>query len=402
MLAFGRRARVPLTPPDMRTLLRHKLLAALLVVVAALGGSAHAGTVAVDTTSRIVETSRLKILFDHDTPDFLPQIFFKDFSQTLPLTTYNQVFGEFWGQSFKGTSRMGFSQLLSQVSGTWQVTSSNAGFAEIVTTTQSVGQPVVSTTYRFFADQPFFTVDRTIRFSTLSDTAAYQPYAERISELYPYRAVRWRDSTGTLVQRGFCITPCVESGWDRHWIEQYQQQGGTQFAIVTLYPASMPSGLKLVRGRGTNTQSTWCGPLVPAGMHATDATWSRMVLFSTNVDRVATFDSLYAVYNAGTYFTDVPAGERGADLSLSLSPNPARGATRIAWSSPAAGAYALEVIDVAGRRIATLGAGWAEAGAHAVEWNGRDDAGRTTRPGLYFVRLAAAGGTRITRLVRTS
>lgn len=385
----------------MRTLLRHRLLAALLIV-ATLGATAHAGTVAIDTTSRIVDTSRLKVLFDHDTPDFLPQIFFKDFSPTQPLTTYNQVSGEFWGQSFKGTSGMGYSQLLSQVSGTWQVARMNASFAEIVTTTQSVGQPVVVTTYRFFADQPYFTVDRTIRFSTLPDTASYQPYTERIAELYPYRAVRWRDATGTLVQRGFCITPCLESSWDRHWIEQYQLEGGAQVAIASIFPAGMPANLQLVRGRGTNTQSTWCGPLVPAGTHTTDATWSRMVVFSTNVDRIATFDSLYAVFNAGTYLTDVPASGRDAGLTLALSPNPARGATRIAWSSPVAGVYALEVIDVAGRRVATLGLGWADSGAHAAEWDGRDADGRATRPGLYFVRLAAGGGTRVTRLVRTS
>ncbi len=385
----------------MRTLLRHRLLAALLLV-ATLTGPSRAGTVSVDTTSRIVDTSRLKVLFDHDTPDFLPQIFFKDYSPTQPLTTYNQVFGEFWGQSFKGTSGMGYSQLQSQISGTWQVTRSNDGYAEIITTTQSTGQPVVVTTYRFFADQPYFTVDRTIRFSTLADTAAYQPYTERIAELYPYRAVRWRNATGTLVQRGFCITPCLESSWDRHWIEQYQVEGANRFAIASIFPASTPANVMLVRGRGTNTQSTWCGPLVPAGSHTTDATWSRMVVFTTDVDRLATLDSLYAVYNAGTYLTDVPPSGRDDGLTLALAPNPARGATRIAWSSPVAGAYALDVIDVAGRRVASLGLGWADAGAHAAEWDGRGADGRATRPGLYFVRLAAGGGTRVTRLVRTN
>jgi len=89
----------------------------------------------------------------------------------------------------------------------------------------------------------------------------------------------------------------------------------------------------------------------------------------------------------------VPAGEpapRG--LSVSATPNPARGAVALALSSDTAGPQTLDVFDAAGRHVRRLASGWQPAGARRVRWDGADEAGRRVPPGLYLVTLA--GGAR--------
>lgn len=70
---------------------------------------------------------------------------------------------------------------------------------------------------------------------------------------------------------------------------------------------------------------------------------------------------------------------------LSAEPDAARGFRfRYALRSPAEGT--LDVHDVAGRVVARLAAGRLEAGPQAISW-----VGHGCRPGVYFVRLRAAG-----------
>lgn len=72
-------------------------------------------------------------------------------------------------------------------------------------------------------------------------------------------------------------------------------------------------------------------------------------------------------------------------------PNPFNPKTNIAFTLERAGAVSLAVFDTAGRRVTTLHEGLLEAGAHDVEWDGRDSAGRPAASGLYFVRLQGEG-----------
>ena len=64
------------------------------------------------------------------------------------------------------------------------------------------------------------------------------------------------------------------------------------------------------------------------------------------------------------------------------------------------GFVAVDVLDVAGRRIARLIEGTSDAGAFATSWDGTTSRGREAVPGFYFVRLAHEGrtvaGTKIT------
>lgn len=76
---------------------------------------------------------------------------------------------------------------------------------------------------------------------------------------------------------------------------------------------------------------------------------------------------------------------------LPASPNPFRAATLISFDLHAEGPASAAVFDVTGRRVCVLADGRYPAGRHEVRWDGRDGSGREARPGLYFVRVRAAG-----------
>ncbi len=89
----------------------------------------------------------------------------------------------------------------------------------------------------------------------------------------------------------------------------------------------------------------------------------------------------------------------GAAVALSPPfPNPARGAVRLAFTLPVAAAGALDVLDVAGRRVRQLRIPGAVSPLNTLVWDLTDDAGRSLAPGLYLVRLRA-GTARASRTV---
>jgi flagellar hook capping protein FlgD len=82
----------------------------------------------------------------------------------------------------------------------------------------------------------------------------------------------------------------------------------------------------------------------------------------------------------------------GADLGFVLAqnfPNPFSGGTLVRFTLPERSHLKLMVLDVAGRRVATLAVGAWDPGTHAVIWSGRTDADQPARSGIYFVRMTA-------------
>jgi hypothetical protein len=88
------------------------------------------------------------------------------------------------------------------------------------------------------------------------------------------------------------------------------------------------------------------------------------------------------------------AGGRAGGLELrSIAPNPATDVTVICFALPAAGPVSLDLLDVAGRKVATLSDGPRSAGVHEVRWS------RGRQPdGVYIVRLRAGGFTGFRKL----
>ncbi|HEX5032244.1 MAG TPA: FlgD immunoglobulin-like domain containing protein [Candidatus Eisenbacteria bacterium] len=89
---------------------------------------------------------------------------------------------------------------------------------------------------------------------------------------------------------------------------------------------------------------------------------------------------------------------------LAVSPNPAPGRVRIevrggwgdvAFSSdgygPSVGRFAIEVFDVAGRRVRRLEGDGGAATSTSIEWDGRDASGRPVASGRYWLRPVSRG-----------
>ena len=88
----------------------------------------------------------------------------------------------------------------------------------------------------------------------------------------------------------------------------------------------------------------------------------------------------------------VPGGALPRALALARpSPNPASGPVALRYALPHETRVALAIYDAAGRRVRELVSGTEPAGAHALTWDRRDDAGHVLGAGLYFVRLEAEG-----------
>ena len=70
---------------------------------------------------------------------------------------------------------------------------------------------------------------------------------------------------------------------------------------------------------------------------------------------------------------------------------------------PAAGPYdaTLEIQDSAGQHVFTLSIRNAAPGPNVVTWDGRNEAGRATAPGLYRAWLRAGDVRRLVRILRT-
>lgn len=83
-----------------------------------------------------------------------------------------------------------------------------------------------------------------------------------------------------------------------------------------------------------------------------------------------------------------------------LRPNPWRGSVAVEFTLPAAQSARLQVVDVFGRRVATLARGPHRAGRHEVRWDGRDRSGQAAPPGVYFFRLDAGNQSTSLRATR--
>lgn len=377
-----------------------RLLPAFLLLAALLAPPAAAGVVAVDPYLQVVDTSRLRLVFDLDRPEFLINVFFKDWNPQRDLAGEDGHVREFWGQTRRGVDSTGFVVHERLESHDWQVLDPAGPIVRVRIESRSQGQPPVTTTYTFVADQPWYVVERTVHFGERPDSAAAQFYAARVNFLNSYRALRWRDVDGRYLQRGYCFGGCLTSGWDGRWLEHVSLATADSFSVAQIYPDTLPPDTPIVRGAGPESFAGWVAPLLPAGRRDADFTTRLMVAFSTSAGDTAALDSLWRMFNDGVYVLDAPPAPAPPRARLAVSPNPAAGPTHVTWTLPLAARATLEVLDVGGRRVATLFAGDATAGVHTSAWSGRDAGGRALPPGVYLARLVTPGGVTSTRIVR--
>lgn len=76
-----------------------------------------------------------------------------------------------------------------------------------------------------------------------------------------------------------------------------------------------------------------------------------------------------------------------------IGPNPFRVSTEVTFALATSGRVDLVVYDVLGRQVKSLARGrWFEAGPQRLRWDGRDEGGRETVAGVYFVKMKTDTG----------
>jgi hypothetical protein len=106
------------------------------------------------------------------------------------------------------------------------------------------------------------------------------------------------------------------------------------------------------------------------------------------------------------WFDPPVAGIDGRDLEESNaflgqnSPNPFTGSTRIAFAVPRDARDAgIDIYDVQGRLIRTLGSGPGSGIQASVVWDGKDSSGRSVASGLYFYKMNTDGSPAMKKMV---
>ncbi len=155
----------------------------------------------------------------------------------------------------------------------------------------------------------------------------------------------------------------------------------------------------------TGVQNEWVEEAIHVAQYIAPSTQTKIRFIAhdgvgaPSVVEVAIDDVI--LYDGATPAVGVGPGAAPARLAFRTPwPNPARGEVRLTLALPAAGRADVEVVDLAGRRIATLHRGVAPAGSLALRWDGRDESGSLAPAGVYYARARTAGGVAETRFVR--
>ena len=215
--------------------------------------------------------------------------------------------------------------------------------------------------------------------------------------------------------------------------------GGRAFRILRVHDGVITPGPMHHAGGtvGTPTDSltvTWAGAndgtrsaltATVVNRYGEDWTYSRLVFYLADHDSVfgVTRGTITQVVRQGGKAAVYVSCPTGASRTLTVTvsavgpagvpppaadglwlapprPNPFRGGDlRLDYALPAGGMVHAGVYDLAGRLVATLFAGRAEAGDHALTWSGRSNSGEPVSAGLYLVRLATPAGVRQAKIV---
>jgi hypothetical protein len=131
---------------------------------------------------------------------------------------------------------------------------------------------------------------------------------------------------------------------------------------------------------------------------APNAVGGAFVAWRDGRDAITNNWDLYAQTVSGDARLDVPPVVVTKLALLAPRPNPARGPVRFTLELPASGSVRVDIHDVAGRRLRreTIAA---DRGARELVWDLANDAGTRVSPGLYIVRVRAAGEERTARVL---
>jgi hypothetical protein len=88
-----------------------------------------------------------------------------------------------------------------------------------------------------------------------------------------------------------------------------------------------------------------------------------------------------------------------AEPMMEILGNPLTDRSKIVFTTQEAGDFNLEVFNVIGQRVATLGNAFADKGIHTLYWDGTTDAKTPVENGIYLVRLSTEDGNAVTKRI---
>jgi hypothetical protein len=96
----------------------------------------------------------------------------------------------------------------------------------------------------------------------------------------------------------------------------------------------------------------------------------------------------------------VPASSVDAPNGIKIGPNPMRESARIDFDVPDGGEVSVSVFDAEGRAVRELLGRKVGAGPTSATWDGRDAAGASMPPGVYFIRIKTPTTERFSKFTR--
>lgn len=368
-----------------------RMLSVLLLCLAP--GIASADAILVDANARRVETSKLIVRFNAICPERVDSLVYKDYGAANLRGDWDPW--EFHGQSIlRLWSGQGFIWPQSMVNQSWTVLHQTPTILVVRIESTSVDQPPVRTDYTFYADAPYYRIDRTVYFTVVPVTSSFQPYVARMHPCNVFATARYRDTGGAVIQTGYYPTGRVHTDWDRRWAENC----GPGIGVTVMNASTNPQLEGLVDDYDGNSYSSWLAPILIERLYNTDTSVRLLITFSTTPDDLAWLDQVYAWFDAPVSAVRT-APEILSGPSLSILPDPEAGLTRICFDLPFETPARMALYDVGGRQVARLLDGRLPAGPHLVSWSGHGEDGRPVAPGVYWVRLTGEFGSSTGKLL---
>jgi hypothetical protein len=179
------------------------------------------------------------------------------------------------------------------------------------------------------------------------------------------------------------------------WLGNTIYAGGSFFRIGGQYRQGL-AALNV----GTGSATSW-NPDIGGGGAVND-----IALSGTEIFAVGSFPSVSGQPHSNVAgFIDPAVGAQelppvAVSAGIHAAPNPFRSAVGLRFDPLRAGAVAVVVYDLAGRRVRSMDVLSRGPGEHRATWDGRDDAGRSVAAGVYFVRVRGGGGDLAAKVLR--
>ena len=142
----------------------------------------------------------------------------------------------------------------------------------------------------------------------------------------------------------------------------------------------------IAQGEG---QTTWTSSALPAGNY-----WWRAYAGDGEQRSALTMPIPFTVSTTSAVDDLVITG-----TSLKVLDRVSGGGARLQLSVPGNTRVALDIYDLRGARVRQLYTGVMDAGVRILTWDGRDDSGRSTASGVYFLRMMAGAEVHTGRVV---